>query len=293
MNKLKEFIKKYSDERWNVGFIRNSLDGVMHGEKIKVDWVQHNERDSWFADPFILDVTDNKIILLVEEFYKPIYRGRIARLTIDRNNYQLLSKELVLQLDTHLSFPVIVRKDDGIYIYPENGAAGGLWLYKYDVASNKIVRVSQLVNEPVEDAIVTTLFGGKKMFATKRPYPNGNELFVYDWDDALSRFRLSQSYKFEENVARMAGNFFEYNGKIYRPAQECNTQYGHAVTLQNIVQNDGKFTFKEVRRLYSVNPKLNVGMHTFNMYKDMIVTDALGFDNMWLRKILSSCGLLH
>ena len=28
-------------------------------------------------------------------------------------------------------------------------------------------------------------------------------------------------------------------------------------------------------------------MHTFNMYKGYIVTDALGFDNMRLRKLIA------
>ena len=41
-----------------------------------------------------------------------------------------------------------------------------------------------------------------------------------------------------------------------------------------------------------VHPKLNVGMHTFNMYKGVIVTDALGFDNMWIRNILRALRLI-
>ena len=54
---LKQFVKQFSDERWTIGFIRNSLDSILAGEPIAVDWVRHNISDAWFADPFILDVT--------------------------------------------------------------------------------------------------------------------------------------------------------------------------------------------------------------------------------------------
>jgi hypothetical protein len=293
VRKIKDIIKSFSDERWNIGFIENSLDSVMRGDTIKVNWVRHNLKNCWFADPFILDVTDTEIIVLVEEWYKPIHKGRISKLIIDRNTYLLKDKCVVLELDTHLSFPVIERHDDQIFIYPENGAAGGLWLYKYDPILNSIKRISLLCDVAVEDAVATNLFGGKKLFATKQPNPNGNVLEIYDWDSSMHKYIRSETCVFTENIARMAGDFFEYHGKIYRPAQECNVQYGHAVTIQEVNRKDGKWLFHEIRRMYSVNPKLTIGMHTFNMYKGLIVTDALGFDNMWLRKILKTFKLVH
>ena len=67
---------------------------------------------------------------------------------------------------------------------------------------------------------------------------------------------------------------------------------GHAVSLQQVTRENGKLSFNEVRRLYSVHPSLNVGMHTFNMYKGVFVTDALGFHNMWIRKFLRGIRLL-
>lgn len=88
----------------------------------------------------------------------------------------------------------------------------------------------------------------------------------------------------------MSGNFFYYKDKLIRPTQECNTQYGHAVTLQET--DTTNFTFKEIRRLYSVHPTLNIGSHTFNSYKGITVTDALGFDRMWIRKILKRFNLI-
>lgn len=290
MSILKNLIRSFSDERWNIGFIQNSLDGILRGEELRVEWMKHGYRESWFADPFILDVTDDRIQVLAEEFYKPIKRGRITRLTIAKGSYELKRKDVVLELPTHLSFPAIMRAGEEVFIYPENGESGELNLYRYDPDSNKCEKVETILSEAVADAVSATVDGEELLFCTKQPNPNGNVLHVYA-KNAAGILTEKESYTFKENVARMAGDFFKHNGKVYRPTQECNVQYGHAVTLQEVTREVGKLNFEEIRRMYSVHPQLNVGMHTFNMYNGMIVTDALGFDNMWLRKILKVIGL--
>lgn len=127
---LKQFVKQFSDERWTIGFIRNSLDSILTGEPIAVDWVRHNISDAWFADPFILDVTADEIHVLVEEFPKALYRGRISKLTIDRASLHLKQVDVIKELPTHMSFPVIIRtNEDFVYLLPENGEAGRLTLY--------------------------------------------------------------------------------------------------------------------------------------------------------------------
>lgn len=287
---IKKFIKSISNECWNIGFIQNDLHSILNGDELNVKWLRHSIKDSWFADPFILDVRDDTIDVLVEEFYKPIQRGRISKLIINRNTFELIKKEIVLELATHLSFPAIIRKDNDIFIYPENGESGKLILYQYYQESNKCVKHTILLNEPVADAVIANIYNKEYLFCTKQPNPNGNNLSVFQKNEQ-GKYILKDNYSFQENVARMAGNFFEFEGKLYRPTQESNIQYGHSVTLQEVKLVNGKFHFHETQRLFSVHPTLNIGMHTFNMYKGEIVTDALGFKNMWIRKIIKSIGL--
>lgn len=111
---LKTQIKKLTDERWNVGFIQNSTEDIINGSAVDVKWIIHKYKDSWFADPFVLDVTEKEITLLVEEFYKPINRGRISKLTVDRKTYILLRCDVILELPTHLSFPLIIRRNSSL-----------------------------------------------------------------------------------------------------------------------------------------------------------------------------------
>ena len=288
---LRQRIKSFSNECWNIGFIQNSLDGILNGEDIRVKWVKHSYKKSWFADPFILDVTDSEIHVLVEEFYEPIQRGRISRVIVDRKTYELKKLDVVLELSTHLSFPAIIRRNDDIFIYPENGESGELNVYQYFPETNECKRIETILQEAVADAIMMRIEGKDWLFCTKQPDPNGNTLYVYQKNKS-GDFKVVSKYVFDEKVARMAGDFFEHDGRIYRPTQECNIQYGHAVTLQEVTFKDGKFSFSEVRRMYSVHPQLTIGMHTFNMYNGVIVTDALGFKNMWIRKTLKFFGVL-
>lgn len=292
---IKTIIKSFSDERWNIGFLENDLASVMRGDNIQVKWMKHHLKNSWFADPFILDVTDNEIIVMVEEFYKPIHRGRISKLTIDKESLNLKQLDVVLELPTHLSFPVIIRSKettDFVYLMPENGESGELNTYQYWPQDNRIEKCETVLKEAVADAIPFEFKGTTYLFATNGKNVNGNELSIYQWDENTYQYIFNRKMTFEENVARMAGNCFMYQGNLYLPTQECNMQYGHAVTIQKIRMENNHWSFDEIRRMYSVNPKLNVGMHTFNMYKGMIVTDALGFDNMWFRTILKTLRLL-
>ena len=74
--KLKDRLIHYiKDTKYNIGFIDGDLKDIIEGKlPIEVNWLNHPYRDRWFADPFILDVTDNEIWVLVEEWYDPIQR---------------------------------------------------------------------------------------------------------------------------------------------------------------------------------------------------------------------------
>lgn len=289
---IRSIIRSLTSSRWDIGIITTPIEDILNGCDIKVRWIKNHFAESWFADPFILDETENEFIILAEEFYKPINRGRISKLWVDKKTLTILRKKVLLELNTHLSFPAFCKKGKDIFIYPENSMSGHLYLYKLFNDMSQCERIATLSNKALVDAVQTDLFGENFLFATSLPYPNGKVLEIHRWDNSKGIYVDYQNQEFNENVARMSGCFFKYNGKIYRPTQECNTQYGHAVTIQEVKRNNnGNFIFKEIRRLYSVHPKYKIGMHTFNFYKDgVIMTDALTFDRMWMRKFLT---LLH
>lgn len=53
---------------------------VIKSDKLNIHWMKHSYTDRWFADPYLLEVTDKQIVVLVEEFCYKLRKGRIADL---------------------------------------------------------------------------------------------------------------------------------------------------------------------------------------------------------------------
>ena len=277
MNPIQKISAYIKATKYNIGFLDGDLQSVIDGAPIKVNWLKHAYKDRWFADPFIMDVTDTEIIVLVEEWYDPIQRGRISKLVVDRETYQLKSLKVMIDEGFHLSFPAITRKPDGIYIQPECGLSRGLVEYKYDAAQDSFVKCGVISDLPLADSVRNSLFGEDLMFSTKLPDANGKELGIYSWDNDTRQYQIKSYYYFDENISRMAGNFFLCNGEIYRPAQVCLRWYGDAVSIQKVTKTGVLWDFEEIRRIYSPHPDLDLGFHTFNEHQGVIVVDALGY----------------
>jgi hypothetical protein len=282
-NSLLDYIKAI---RYNIGFVEENVDDVINGKPITVNWLKHSYKDRWFADPFILDVTDDEFVVLVEEWYDPIQRGRISKLIVDRNTYELKSLKVMIDEGFHMSFPAITRKPDGIYIQPECGATHRLVEYKYNEEQDHFEKINVICDLPLTDSVRNTLFNEDLMFSTKLPDANGKELGIYYWNKSQSRYQIKDYYHFQENLSRMAGNFFICNGKIYRPAQVCIESYGDAVSIQEVTHNNEKWIFRELRRIYSPHPDMDLGFHTFNVYNGIIVVDAVGYRRPNLCRLL-------
>lgn len=275
--KLKRIYNRFLIHRWELGFIENSIHDIIEGKEFHIKYVKFPFEGRWYADPFILDYNNEEVILLVEDFSDRDQKGKISKLVIDRKKMVLKDVKIILELDTHLSFPVIVRKGERVFFYPENSEGRTLDLYEYDRKTDECMKISHLSNEVMADAVISDYFGEKYLFSTKN---NGNVLNVYQYYEERGSFVHSTDVLFNENIARNGGDFFEVNGQLYRTAQECNYTYGHALSIQRIEREGEKFKFKEVRRL--LPPKYAIGMHTLNIYKDLIVIDLKVFRHPWI-----------
>lgn len=260
------------EQHWTLGFIEDSLIDIVDGKPPVIHYVKDIPRDRWFADPFILDYDDTVIHVLAEEFCYNIHRGRIAKLTIDRHLFRLLDYGIVLDLSTHLSFPFIIRKNGKVFIAPENSESGSWSLYEYDFATDYLKKEGILVNKPLTDAIMTNFFGEELVFSTHIPTQNGNILYLYSPEGILLK-----TLPLSSNTARNAGDWFIIDNTVYRPAQDCNDDYGKAVIIQEVKQSGDGFTFTDVCRITSTHPRFTTGCHTFNNYKDLTVLDVHGY----------------
>jgi len=288
-------LKQLIRPRWQIGIVENSLEGIVNGEELRVQWPANPFHDRWFADPFVLSVNGNEVTLLVEDYRYKDDRGRISRIIVDMERNSIVSCKTILD-GGHYSFPAIMRYEGKVYFYPEQSRQGKLELFEYCPKTETCEYVETLSDEPLTDAII---YKGV-IYSTRLPEPNGKTLKMFKWPSAVQEFKHEtrnstlgsaalgvmkekeletrnsklETFSFSECIARNAGDFFECGGKVYRPAQECNRWYGNALSIQ--LYENGEF--KEVRRI----PRL----HTLNSYQGVTVVDRKIFPFKWVYRLL-------
>ncbi len=288
-------LKQLIRPRWRIGIVENSLEGIVNGEELRVQWPANPFHDRWFADPFVLSVNGNEVTLLVEDYRYKDEVGRISRVIVDMERNSIVSCKTILE-GGHFSFPAIMRYEGKVYFYPEQSRQGKLELFEYCPKTETCEYVETISDEPLTDAII---YKGV-VFSTRLPEPNGKTLKMFKWPSAVQEFKHEtrnsalgsaafevvtekeletrnsklETFSFSECIARNAGDFFECGGKVYRPAQECNRWYGNALSIQ--LYENGEF--KEVRRI----PR----WHTLNSYQGVTVVDRKIFPFKWVYRML-------
>ena len=276
---FKGFFRRLTRTSWHLGFVDKGLQGVFSDSPLSVSWVKCPYKDRWFADPFILDILNEKIIVLAEEVRYDYPKGRIVKLTIDQNSLKIENRETLLETDTHLSFPNIYRHGGRIYITPENAQEGKQHAYEYDSESGALHFVQTICEDCVWDATITDSFGSRLlMFASHK---NDYSLDIYVWDDEVKRFVPMQSIPSEEKNSRMGGAVFSYEGQLYAPFQNCTRTYGGNLDIKAIKYENDAFSFVTVKQLFSPHSKYKEGLHTLNEYKGVVIIDVIGYNSVF------------
>lgn len=275
MTSLKETLGHYT---WDIAYGSYTPEILSKGlNRSKINIVRNPYINKWFADPFILEDNPDAIELLVEEFDYSVQKGRIARLKINKKNHTIVECSIILELPTHLSFPVIYRRNGEIYVHPENSASGASYIYRYDRATDKLVDPQLMINEPLTDAIIRPEGKSYRMFATRVPDSNGCVLHEYSSEKFFGPYQHCGENIYPNNTARMAGMFIENNGMIVRPSQDCLNGYGNAVIIYDC--------HTPLCRI-APNTLKYAGIHTFNTFNGSFVIDLKKYDYPLLYKFI-------
>lgn len=267
LRKIKKSLMHYS---WELAYFDYDKQILTQGLDFgKIHIVKNPYKNKWFADPFILRDTECELTLLVEEFDYDVNRGRIAQVVIDKSKDAIVSCDIILDLQTHLSFPVIYRIGDKVVVHPENSVSGFSFMYEYDECSKKLINPIKVLDEPVTDAIIIKESNEFKMYATRLPDPNGCNLKTYVSKDFFGPYTMSYVDEFPHCCARMAGQFIINDGKNIRPAQDCDGAYGKAVVFF-----DGHTKLGEIRP----STYKYAGVHTFNKLNNVCIIDIKRYD---------------
>ena len=273
----------YGDTRWAIGFVRGGMSSLMEGDCLAVDWVKM-PKDRWYADPFVLDVIDDEILLLVEDYSHTSRKGIISLLHINRATMEITARKELLNLPTHLSFPAILRKNGHVYVYPESAHSGRLDMYEYHADSETLSFVKTICNDVVWDSYITESFGDSYLFTAAC---NDYQLDIYRWNIDGECYLPYQVIPSAKPNSRLGGAIYEYKGAYYYPAQDCSRNYGCAIDVKRIDYVNGKFDVTAIKHLVSPHPDYQLGMHTINEYKGVTVIDVYGYRYGWIGALIA------
>lgn len=277
-------------ENWNIGFCEQTPTELLLKQGLnKIEWLKHSYKDRWFADPFIYKVTDTEIVVFIEECPIENSKGILCELVVDRKSKVLKERYVLLELDTHLSYPCIIKHEGKTYVYPENGASGQLNLYEYDENHHRLINPITIIEEALVDATIWKQDKVYYMLATKAPNVQ-EKAYLYKSTSLFGKFVQVGELPIQSNrkYSRQGGNWFEVNNKLYRPAQDCVVRYGSALSIMKVDKQ--METYKEYLQ-FQLQPntkKYQLGLHTLNFHEGICVIDAYGYLYPWLGRVYYS-----
>ena len=241
--KLRQYLRKLTKPFYIIGYLpyRDNFQSAV--DFSKVQWIKFPKyKKNWVADPFLFSISDNTIEILVEEMREEEGKGRLSKLRIDRNTGNLQDKKVILDLPSHLSFPIFMKENGKTYVYPENCGGGALRIYEYDYSIDKLVNPQVIIDEPLVDTIIYKIDGIYYAFGVVDDgvtHESTKILKVYSSKTLTGKYTQIQTIKIDKKWERGAGQIIVRNGRIYRPAQSCEERYGHHIVFFEMVF-DGK-----------------------------------------------------
>ncbi len=249
------FYGLFYEKKWNVSICQGDgivklIEGqsIYQEQKLKID-----PEFSFYADPFFL----NENVLLFEAMPNKSAKGRI--IYAENGNLTALT-----EADRHHSYPAVVKCEGNVRMLPEIADWGAPeWFVLEKNRVKETIQIKGLEKERLLDSTYFFHRGIHYIFATKS-YLESNILHLWYSEniDGPYQEHTSNPICMSPRGARMAGNIFSENGKLYRIGQDFTDKYGNGVFLYEI--NELSPEHYEESRVTNMRFSKRSGPHTIN-----------------------------
>ena len=217
----------------------------------------NNEKNSFYADPFIVKKKNKQISLLVEDF--SFFSGAKISLIKIAKNKKLKTKILE---GKHYSYPFTYNRHGQMLVYPEMSEENRNIIYNLN---NKKKITNYLLGYKIIDPTIIKIKGIYWLFCGLREKNNSENKNLYlfyskNLIDGWTSHKKNPVLK-NNNKARSAGNILKYKNNLYRPSQfNLVNTYGAKLIINKIIKIT-KNEYKE-REVFTIKPSKDYdGMH--------------------------------
>lgn len=231
---------------------------------------------------------------------KKLFHDGVISMICTRDLVNWSAPIVVLEETCHLSFPWVFEKNGNIYMIPETCCMKSVRLYKGNSDLSKFRYEKTILCEDREQGIsfsdtfiheqegcyylITTIIENNK---------NILKLYISDkWDGEYIEHPSSPICE-NNKYGRNAGCFLSVDGKLIRPAQDCENGYGDNVHLLEVKEVTKELYREEPIKEYFL-PKdsqfFKYGGHQYNIVKFngkyIIATDAKEYHYFFIRRVI-------
>lgn len=282
-------IEKLYLKQWTIGICQDNINDILRNKNFdpNIHWLNLKSFDKFDADPFFLVLSDETIDIIFEEYSFNKNYGNLSIMSLDKN-YEELNRIPVLDTQSHLSYPFVYKENNKIYVFPESKETGNLSCYEFVPGQKSLVFIKTIIDLPLVDSTIIKQNNKYYIFSTLSINDNEYHLYVFFSDSLLGPYIAHQNNPVKEglNGTRSAGNFIREDGILYRPAQNCQEQYGKSITIYKIIELNEIKIVEEPYMEICINNKKNKrinSIHTINIMDNIIVVDG---ENWSFRPIL-------
>ena len=281
--------------QWNIGISRGNIEQIIRDKKCNLSfkWMPLAGKGNSIADPFLFRSREGLLNIIYEDFSMENLKtyGTLKMFTLSED-FSVIATQKILDTKSHISYPFVFNENGTTYIIPESRKRNKLSSYEFDFKTNTLIKERVLIdNCPLLDSTILKYHDKYWLFATigDNLYDH-SKLYIYYADDLFGPYTAhpKNPVKFSLKSSRPAGNFILVDGEIYRPSQNCEKHYGHAITINKIIKLN-EFEFIEQPHLELTAEKgsrFNSGLHTINILDDVIVIDGIRMGFKPIKKMI-------
>jgi hypothetical protein len=268
--------ERVSSEIWAIGRVAEPVEEFIRTRIVEPKaWIEVPAREGFIADPFPWPGRDD--VVLYEHFPHRTGLGSIEAMVPAGNTMNEIEK-LNFNIHTHLSYPFTYRSDGLVICLLEMAAERRQVMYALNPgeAPREVCTVAE--NVAMTDP---TLFRWGKLFwiayndADLGMHENLCLLFASRLEGPWLPHKLNP-VKIDVRSSRPGGTVFRVGGSLIRPAQDCSSSYGCALTMNRIIECTPESYAEEPVATLLPNPngRFPDGLHTFSVTSNGVLIDG-------------------
>jgi hypothetical protein len=237
-------------------------------------WIE-SPKGRFYADPFMIEDA-GKPWVFFEDFDHATQQARISCAEVREGG--IANAIPVLERPYHLSYPCVFRDHNEMYMIPETVSNGTVELYRCIRFPDRWDMERELFRVRAVDTTIWIDDEFYWLFVTlEEPRGFGTQLWLFYASALTGKWTPHPSSPISTDVrnSRGGGAIFRYDGKLFRPSQDCSKHYGYSFTLNQILVCN-RYHYQE-KPYVTVNPlwaRGLVGTHTYSHLDQVEIIDG-------------------